>query len=343
MWPAVCAADETTAVEQSAVEPAPSAARAAASANAANSGRRAAEESRPSATPEEIAAWIAQLDDNRYLVREQATRQLLEAGQAALDPLLAVANADRPEPADRAVWVLRRNANSNEPAVRRQALELLVQLQNRPTVAAAAREALAQIRHDEAVEAIQQLGGRFTSPYVEALRPYMAGRVVIDHTWRGGDAGLVYLRHLIGLSHVIVVGTDISLAGLRELQHVPDLQDLWLYGTKLQPAEVPEIQSLLPQVIIDYRRGGLLGVRSSSPDPDAPAVVGSVEGVAAAAGIQAGDLIQKFENQPVPNFKALTVMIGDRMAGDEVTLEVLRGGQPIEFKLKLGQWETFNF
>jgi hypothetical protein len=294
-------------------------------------------------TPEEIAAWIVQLDDHRYVVRERATRQLLLAEVAVLDPLLVVANAARPEPADRAVWVLRRIATSKDAAVRRQALERLVQLQNRPLVVAAARDALAQIHHEEAVEAIRQLGGKFTTPYADAFGPYMAGRVILDKQWRGGDEGLVHLRHVIGLRHVIIIGTDVSLGGLQELVHMPDLDELWLYGTKLRAADVPQIRSLLPQVTIDFRLGALLGVGSNTPDGNGPAVVGTVQGVAAAAGIQVGDIIQKFEGQPVPDFKTLTEMIGKHVAGDEVTLEVLRGGQPIEFKIKLGQWETYNF
>ena len=34
----------------------------------------------PVATAAEISKWIAQLDDDRYLVRERATRQLMESG-----------------------------------------------------------------------------------------------------------------------------------------------------------------------------------------------------------------------------------------------------------------------
>src|SRR5688500_1368325 len=67
----------------------------------------AAAAERPAPSAEQIAAWIAQLDDNRYLVREQATRDLLESEAAALDPLLTTANGKPPEPADRAVWILR--------------------------------------------------------------------------------------------------------------------------------------------------------------------------------------------------------------------------------------------
>jgi hypothetical protein len=85
-------------------------------------------------TAAEVADWIAQLDDNRYFVREQATRQLLDAGVAVLDPLLTAANGDRLEPADRAVWIMRRLGRSadNDQAI--AALERMTQLRGRPHV-----------------------------------------------------------------------------------------------------------------------------------------------------------------------------------------------------------------
>jgi hypothetical protein len=299
----------------------------------------------PAPTGEQIAAWIAQLDDNRYLVRERATGLLLETQATALDPLLEAANGEHPEPADRAVWILRRLGNSKDPILRRQALERLAQLQNRPQAAAAAREALAQIRHDAAVEAIRRLGGRYvTGEYAAQFGPYLTPRVELDHQWRGGDAGLVHLRDLIGAYQVVIIGTDISAKGAVELQHVNQLRDVMLYRTKLTPEDLPALQKLLPEVAIDYRRGGLLGVGSNSPDGMGAAVVGSVQpgSAAAQAGIQVNDIIIKFEDQPVPNFKALTSMIGKHPAGDEVTIDVLRAGQPIEFKLKLGEWKSIN-
>src|SRR3954471_9796146 len=56
---------------------------------------------------DEIRSWIAKLDDDRYLVREDATQRLFDAGAAALDALSAAADSDRPEPADRSIWILR--------------------------------------------------------------------------------------------------------------------------------------------------------------------------------------------------------------------------------------------
>jgi predicted metalloprotease with PDZ domain len=153
---------------------------------------------------------------------------------------------------------------------------------------------------------------------------------------------LSHARHLIALRKVAIIGTNISVEGLKELRRCESLQELCLYGTKLTSDDVAKLRRMLPdQIVIDYRKGALLGVGSTT-DGTAPAVVRSVEpgSAAAAAGIQVGDVIQKFNGEAVANFKALTLKIGDHHAGDEVALEVLRGTQPMEFKVKLGQWKT---
>jgi hypothetical protein len=285
------------------------------------------------------------LDDNRYLVREQATRQLLAAGEAALEPLLAAANSERPEPADRAIWVLRRLGASKDVALRRKALERLAQVKNRPRVAAAARQALAEFRHREAIQALEQLGARFGSPQFGgegSTEPHMTVRVILDRGWRGGDEGLVHLGHLLGLQQVIVIGTDLSVAGLAKLQKVEMLEELWLYGTNLHAEDLPEIKKLLPQVTVDYRRGALLGVGGNSFAGEGPAQVMTVTagGAAALAGIKVGDIIQKFEGEPVASFKDLTVKIGKCSPGDEVKLQLLRDGKPLTLTVKLGEWQT---
>jgi S1-C subfamily serine protease len=100
----------------------------------------------------------------------------------------------------------------------------------------------------------------------------------------------------------------------------------------------------LPQVQIDHRRGALLGVGAPAVDATGPAIVGTVQSgsVAEAAGIKVGDQIQKFEDQPVPNFKALTALIAEHPAGDEVSVEILRGGEKIDLKIKLGEWKVVD-
>ncbi|HJQ79476.1 MAG TPA: PDZ domain-containing protein [Lacipirellulaceae bacterium] len=295
----------------------------------------------PTATPEQIAQWIAQLDDNRYVVREEATSRLLETQGAGLDLLLAAANGQRPEPADRAVWILRRLSYTKNEGLRRQVLEHLAQLQNHPQAAQAANRALAEIRHNQAVVEIQRLGGRFVTS--EQFPAHIVLRVELNDQWRGGDAGMAHFRNLIGAYQVVAIGAEITAKGASELQHVDQLREIMLYGTQVTPEDLPELQKLMPHVsLIDVRRGGLLGVGADPLDVTGAAVVATVQpgSAAEAAGIRVRDKIMKFQGEPVENFKGLTTMIGKHFAGDEVTINVLRGDQPLEFKLKLGEWQS---
>ncbi len=271
-----------------------------------------------------------------------------DSGPAALDQLQAAADADAPEPADRSVWILRRLSNTKETSLKRQALEHLANLKKRPQVAAAVRETLDTLQHQEAVEAIEQFGGNYVESefMVQAGTIGLAGRLDLDSRWHGGDAGLVHLRHLNGMRMIRVIGTDISAGALfSELPQCESLQTVWLYGTKLTPDDVAKLRKLLRATVeIDYRRGALLGVASTTPDGAGPAIVRAVTpgSAAAVAGIQQGDIIQKFNGEALANFKGLTQKIGDHRPGDEVTLTVLRNGKPMEFKVKLGQWKTLE-
>ena len=48
-------------------------------------------------TPEQIAAWVKQLGDNDFAVREEATKRLWQAGEAAESALQAARSSDDAE------------------------------------------------------------------------------------------------------------------------------------------------------------------------------------------------------------------------------------------------------
>jgi hypothetical protein len=221
-------------------------------------------------------------------------------------------------------------------------LETLAQLKNHPQAAQAAARALAEIRHNEAVVEIQRLGGRLVTS--EQFPANTVIRVELNDGWRGGDAGMAHFRNLIGAYQVVIIGAEITDKGAAELQHVDQLREVWLYRTQVTPEKRQELQKLMPNVVIDYRRGGLLGVGADPLDMTGAAVVANVQpgSAAEAAGIRLQDTIVKFQGQPVENFRALTEMIGKHSAGDEVTVDVLRSGEPIQFKLKLGEWKSLQ-
>lgn len=86
-------------------------------------------------------------------------------------------------------------------------------------------------------------------------------------------------------------------------------------------------------------RRGWLGVRLADITPPAAERAGyqgqtgavvtrlTPEGPAAAAGLQAGDLILKFAGRDVADSRALTRMVGEAEVGATVAVEIMRGGQ----------------
>ncbi|MBP1465865.1 trypsin-like peptidase domain-containing protein [Candidatus Chloroploca sp. M-50] len=58
-------------------------------------------------------------------------------------------------------------------------------------------------------------------------------------------------------------------------------------------------------------------------------------GPAAAGGLQVGDLLQRFDDQPLPNTEALLAALQVRTPGDTVRIEGLRGGQPLTTAIRL--------
>src|SRR4051794_1184561 len=294
----------------------------------------------------EIAKSVAELNDDSYVVRERATRQLTQAGASALDALSVAADADKPEPADRAVWIMRRWSIGKDASLKRKSLERLANLKKRPEIAAAARASLIELEHNEAVAAFEELGASYAPD--ELAIQLGAGpvfRLGLDEHWHGKDSDLTRAHQLTNLRKVIVIGTDISLEGLKELADCKQLQELCLYGTRLTPDDLSKLRKILPQqIIIDYRKGALLGVGANQLDVNAPAIVGRVTAgsAAAAAGIQPMDVIQKFNGEAVANFKSLTQKISEHRPGDEVTIDILRNQQSMHFKVKLGQWKMMD-
>ena len=234
---------------------------------------------------------------------------------------------------------------SPDRELRRQALERLVQVQKRPKVQSAARQALGELRNDEAIDALRGLGAQFiASPFADNVNQNLVVGVILDAQWRGGDAGLHHLRDLLGLRQVFIIGTDISPEGLGELKDINMLDLLCIYNTRIERKQLPELQKQLPRTTIDFRRGGLLGVKADLSGGNTSAVVGSVQKGSAAevAGIKVGDTIAKIQDQPVTSFQDLTSKIGEHLPGDEVTFEIQRGGKPITLQAKLGQWTADN-
>ena len=70
------------------------------------------------------------------------------------------------------------------------------------------------------------------------------------------------------------------------------------------------------------------GVRLSGVRPGSPAD---------SAGLRAGDVIVEFDGKPVRDLYAYTDALYARQPGDEVSIVVLRGGERVAVRVRLGR------
>jgi membrane-associated protease RseP (regulator of RpoE activity) len=294
------------------------------------------------ATAEAIKGWIADLDSREYKTRESASRRLAAAGPAALDPLLAEANSSRVESSDRAISILWQLSQSSDSELSVSALTRLVNLVDRNSVASKAADRLSFIRHQQAANAIKQLGGQIAPYQVTINDPrLMSVQVIIDSQWKGGDQGLALLNDIRGLRRISILGTDISYDGLASLEGVRSAEAISLYGTRLSSDEVTKLRTLMPNTTFDVRRGGLLGIHGdAAPNQFVQVLKVQPDGAAAKAGIQAGDIITHLNQQELKNFQSLVEKVGELPAGDEVLLRINREGKEFEQKVRLGHWRS---
>jgi hypothetical protein len=297
----------------------------------------------PAVEPAQVAAWVTQLDDDKYAVRKSAQRALAAAGAPALEAVAGAAATGSLESSTRAVSILTKWSESLDPTLNLPALERLAALSNRPAESAIARERLAVVRENAAIAAIESLGGDVQQDRHLAL---MAGpgvtavQVVIGPKWTGGVEGLKHLADVRRASTLSLWSAPLDDAIVPTLLELKQVQRLELYGMSLSPEAVAKIEKEAPHLTsFDVRPGGArLGVRGLVVEevvPDSPAEK---------AGILEGDTIFKFEGAELEGasstekFLHLTQEIGKCQPGDQRTIEVLRQGKPLQLKVKFDRW-----
>jgi hypothetical protein len=317
---AVALAEEPAASE-STLRSNPSIQAAAPKSDAANASRP-----QPPASAEQIARWLEDLDDSQYLVREAATQHLADAGTAALDPLLSVANGERPEPADRATWILQRNSRSRDSELAFSALERLSQLKNAPSIATKADAELAERALAVCQQRLSSLGADVSvtigQESVQRIVPMIWVR--LGERWRGTTEDLRQLTKLKQQRFFRLNGAGVTDDVVRIFAEKEKLTALHLVKTKATPASVNDVKQKHPDAKVLMFNTAMLGV---SGDTHASGVL--VNEVpqgsgAATAGIQPGDIITELDGRKIPDFDRLTAQIAQHKPGDKVEVAILR-------------------
>lgn len=284
----------------------------------------------------ELAAELKALASRDYKTREKACQQLSARKLEVIEPLTKLASNGTSEESIRAFEVLRRiyrEGNKEVHEAIESAMETLITSDNFNVVARAesAVEESAPIRHVRAIAAFQELGG-IVRHLDETTQPVAKGEArpikyaMINHNWKGGDEGLKHLKRI------------------EDFRFQTEIRGPVLYVTPKCPVSkeaLAEMQSHLPMLAILKRGPACLGI---SPrlfgGPANVLIIERVEpgSAAALADLREGDCIVKFNGYEVPDFETLVDKIGEKLPGDKVPVEFIRGNTEHTVTVELRSW-----
>jgi hypothetical protein len=294
----------------------------------------------------DVAACIGQLASPQFAQREDAARQLVQAGRAALPPLERAIAAGDLEVATRAVEIVREMMDADDEeltAAARRFLERLAEQDVSP-VARLAESALEFQLVGMAQAAREQLEA--CGVVIRDRGPLGGGRgleVEFNTAWRGTVDDWRQLPLLRGVGMVSVHGVKIDEPVVAVLGRLRTVRRLDLFGTGIDDAQATALRGRLPETEIDIRKGGKLGVGCDAFG--GPCVITLVQPGSAAdrAGIRPGDGVVAANGDPVGSFAALTAKLAEHGPGDPVKLAVVRqaaDGPPEKFErtVNLDAW-----
>jgi hypothetical protein len=146
-------------------------------------------------------------------------------------------------------------------------------------------------------------------------------------------AGLAHAAKLPAMQTLWIENTPLADRDIEQLAALGSVSNYVLHGTDISGMGLQRLQSLLEkqkrEAVVDYHRGGLLGV-SGSPTFERCLINTVVpESAAASAGIQPGDIIVKFDGQPIENFQALQMVVSQTPPGEPIEMRIERDGKEL--------------
>ncbi len=205
----------------------------------------------PSVNPsaEQLEHWLQMLESDRFALRQQATRQLSQFGQDAVEPLMRAVENGGLEATQRALGILTQLASNQAPDDESGAWAALVRLAEGTSDASAtdsttghrrqaAQAALQQLRQDREIQAYSwlaasgvQIGRR---EFVIDSRAYSADVIWIDKNWRGDVGALRWLRWIQGIDHVLLEGPAVRQEVVQQVAKMSRVRTLAMWNASLR-------------------------------------------------------------------------------------------------------------
>lgn len=302
-----------------------------------------------SASKQDIAQWVEQLDSDQFELRERAQAKLAAFGSHALPEIAEAARSASLECSTRAINILLTWSEGKDRSLAVAALEQLAAMKNRPIESARAAEVLAEVRELAALEAIVSMGGSYqVNPQLRGVIsfvPTVNYQIIIGSKWRGGLESLQLLKQIPHTAVVSFYAPPLDDDALDILQNLPQLGRVELYGTRFSKDAIEELPRKLPNVKeIDIRpSAAFLGIRGEPGGQHARVVDVVQDSAAAKGGIRKEDVITHIAGKEAKDFAALTEMISQYQPGETVELTVVRRGenqepQTLDLPVTLAQW-----
>ena len=282
------------------------------------------------------ADLVALLDSPRYAERERATHLLTLHGAEAVPLLEQAARSDSPEVAIRGINALEglwaRAIERQDLAALESAIEALDKLSiakdpvlsERVAAIFAARQ---EMIHEYSLNQVRRLGGTIRrNEHIRSINNDGTLResiecVIVGRDWTGGVEGLRHVRRLFPRGGIVY----------------------FINGGDLPENIATQFESISPGIRAAPRGASQLGVAGSSPQAAgiAGCLVGRVEpgSAAAQAGMQMGDVIEKFNGAEIKSFENLVDEIAKIEPETTVPATVRRGENRLEMKVTLQGWE----
>ncbi|MFO7907267.1 MAG: PDZ domain-containing protein [Pirellulaceae bacterium] len=196
---------------------------------------------------EQVGQWIQQLNDQRFDVRSRGTKKLIEAGEAAVKPVLEAVETGNLEVSTRGVYVLRRLAYGSDLAARERSLAALreiARLADKPAPARVAREAIAgfdKARERQTLRELERLGASIDN---QRPTPFAAeGRLEIEigPAWKGELKDVKRLVWVRDLWKLTLAGPQVIDSWVEIVKDLPQVKYLVIKNAKITDAALTTV------------------------------------------------------------------------------------------------------
>ncbi|MCH7725153.1 MAG: PDZ domain-containing protein [Planctomycetes bacterium] len=206
---------------------------------------------KPQPSTEQILKWVRDLDSDRFVHRETATKKLVDAGRAAIVPLTKHLPKTGLEVTTRGIFVLRELALDNDDETA-EAARLALEKLSKPAGTSVARRAsstlaeLDQMRQARAIQELKSLGAIIGTRYVQvgqAILPNVFS-VQIGPNWNGKTEDLRRLRWLGDVQQIELSGPTVTDATLAHVGKMKNLTIVMIKRAKITNAGIAHLKSL---------------------------------------------------------------------------------------------------